>query len=120
MNSLKPFLVKHPVDSTIPAWELVSRFQAQLAFSLTDEHSQCAPDVDDRITAYFDLAWLQQQLISATGRCSHQSSDYFQNPIECNHKSVAFCQSCGQELCREHIERANCATVCEHCKRGTN
>src|SRR5262249_16131750 len=87
--------------------------------SITDEHSQCAPDVDDRITAYFDLAWLQQQLISATGRCSHQSSDYFQNPIDCNRKSVAFCQSCGQGLCLEDIERANCATVREHCKRGT-
>ena len=46
-----------------PSWEILADARAYLAFSLTDENSRCAPDIEDRIDAYFTLAKLQEQLM---------------------------------------------------------
>jgi hypothetical protein len=96
-------------------WEYIADARTYLAVSMTDNKSRCVPDMDERMEAYFDLAWLQDKLIHAHGKCEHEAADRFRNSLLCLKPSIAFCHDCGAELCPEHIERKNSRTVCECC-----
>lgn len=64
MQEVELKLALEAIEAPKPAWEILANARAYLAYSLTDENSKCAPDINDRITAYFTLAKLQEQIMA--------------------------------------------------------
>ena len=96
-------------------WEYIAAVRVYLADTMTDSEGHTVPDLHARVNAYFDLGWLQDRLEHSVGECRHVISEDERNSEICRQTSVAFCHSCGIELCLKHLERKGTETVCEAC-----
>ena len=96
------------------AWLLIADARMHIADQLNQGGWCC----NDLLAAYHDLCWLQSKLLQeVTHKCRIPVQNWQQTEEwPCGKASVAFCVSCGTEICRGHLERKDRETLCFNCE----